>query len=55
VCCFGLATVKIGYGSLYFYCSFLVLIGTGVYYLLHGRFPLQGKVKGSIVIKEQKV
>lgn len=34
---FGLATEKIGYGSLYLYSSFLVLIGIGVYYVLHGR------------------
>ncbi|MGG2093505.1 MFS transporter [Bacillus sp. S13(2024)] len=34
---FGIAASKIDYGSIYFYCSFLILIGIGVYYLLHGR------------------
>lgn len=34
---FGIAAAKIDYGSLYFYCSFLIIIGIGVYYLLHGR------------------
>jgi MFS family permease len=33
----GLVGAKAGFGSLYFYSSFLVLIGIGVYYLLHGR------------------
>ncbi|CAH0345361.1 MFS transporter [Bacillus sp. CECT 9360] len=34
---FGLATSKIDHGSLYFYSSFLVVLGLFVYYLLHGR------------------
>lgn len=34
---FGIAAAKIDHGSLYFYCSFLIIIGIGVYYLLHGR------------------
>ncbi|MFC3884115.1 MFS transporter [Bacillus songklensis] len=36
----GLAGTKVGFSSLYFYSSFLVLIGIGVYYLLHGRISL---------------
>ncbi|MCM3196805.1 MFS transporter [Priestia megaterium] len=34
---FGLVAAQIGYKSLYFYSSFLVLIGIIVYYFLHGR------------------
>jgi MFS family permease len=34
---FGIAAAKIDHGSLYFYCSFLIIIGIGIYYLLHGR------------------
>lgn len=42
---FGIAAAKIDYGSLYFYCSFLILIGIGVYYLLHGRLSSRSIVK----------
>jgi MFS family permease len=49
---FGLATVKIGYGSLYFYSTFLVLAGIGVYYFLHGKFLLQNKIKEGLVKRE---
>lgn len=44
-CIFGIAAAKIDYGSLYFYCSFLILIGIGVYYLLHGRISSRSIVK----------
>ncbi|WP_458414663.1 MFS transporter [Schinkia sp. CFF1] len=49
---FGLATVKIGYGSLYFYSTFLVLVGIGVYYLLHGKYLLQNKIIEGLVTRE---
>ena len=42
---FGIAATKIDYGSLYFYCSFLIIIGSGVYYLLHGRISSRSIVK----------
>lgn len=35
---FGLVTEKVGYSSLYFYSSFFILAGIGVYYILHGKF-----------------
>jgi MFS family permease len=34
---FGLATTKISYSSLYFYSTFFIIAGIGLYYLLHGR------------------
>ncbi|MEH7548473.1 MFS transporter [Neobacillus vireti] len=34
---FGLATVKVGYSQLYFYSTFFVIAGIGVYYLLYGK------------------
>ncbi|MEH7076944.1 MFS transporter [Neobacillus drentensis] len=40
---FGLATVKVGFSSLYFYSTFFVLAGIGVYYLLQGKFKSLGK------------
>ncbi|WP_433595086.1 MFS transporter [Lysinibacillus xylanilyticus] len=42
---FGIAATKIDHGSLYFYCSFLIIIGIGVYYLLHGRLSSHSIVK----------
>ncbi|MGE7693704.1 MFS transporter [Lysinibacillus sp. NPDC094177] len=42
---FGIAAAKIDHGSLYFYCSFLIIIGIGVYYLLHGRTPSHSIMK----------
>ncbi|MFD3448226.1 MFS transporter [Microbacteriaceae bacterium 4G12] len=42
---FGIAAAKIDHGSLYFYCSFLILIGIGVYYLLHGRISSRSNEK----------
>ncbi|WP_307838222.1 MFS transporter [Bacillus cereus group sp. N21] len=42
---FGIAAAKIDHSSLYFYCSFLILIGIGVYYLLHGRISSRSIVK----------
>ncbi|MEQ6353834.1 MFS transporter [Lysinibacillus sp. M3] len=42
---FGIAAAKIDYGSIYFYCSFLIIIGIGVYYLLHGRLSSHSIVK----------
>jgi MFS family permease len=35
---FGLVTEKVGYSSLYFYSTFFILAGIGVYYILHGKF-----------------
>ncbi|MCQ6280763.1 MFS transporter [Bacillus sp. EB600] len=49
---FGLATVKVGYGSLYFYCTFIVLAGIGVYYLLHGKFTLYSRLKEGLIKRE---
>ncbi|NHC41333.1 MFS transporter [Bacillus sp. MM2020_1] len=48
---FGLATVKVGYSALYFYSTFFVLAGIGVYYLLHGKF--EGSVKGLVNIRRR--
>ncbi|WP_242216669.1 MFS transporter [Bacillus cereus group sp. BfR-BA-01380] len=48
---FGIAAAKIDHSSLYFYCSFLIIIGIGVYYLLHGRLSSRSiakKVKKNI-------
>ncbi|MGN7198020.1 MFS transporter [Bacillus mycoides] len=42
---FGIAAAKIDHGSLYFYSSFLIIIGIGVYYLLHGRISSRSIVK----------
>lgn len=42
---FGIAAAKIDHGSLYFYCSFLIIIGIGVYYLLHGRISSRSIAK----------
>jgi MFS family permease len=36
---FAYIAAGVGYGTLYFFTSFLVLVGLGVYYVLHGRFP----------------
>jgi MFS family permease len=49
---FGLATVKIGYGSLYFYSTFLILAGIGVYYLLHGKPLSRNKIMEGLVKRE---
>ena len=50
---FGLATVKVGYSALYFYSSFFVLAGIGVYYLLHGK--IGSSVKRGVNIRRRKV
>lgn len=42
---FGIAAAKIDYGSLYFCCSFLIIIGILVYYLLHGRLSSRSIAK----------
>lgn len=42
---FGIAASKMDHGSIYFYCSFLILIGIGVYYLLHGRISSRSIVE----------
>ncbi|XMA23547.1 MFS transporter (plasmid) [Bacillus bombysepticus] len=42
---FGIAASKMDHGTIYFYCSFLILIGIGVYYLLHGRISSRSIVK----------
>lgn len=42
---FGIAAAKIDHGSLYFYCSFLIIIGIGIYYLLHGRISSRSIAK----------
>ncbi|QED46989.1 MFS transporter [Cytobacillus dafuensis] len=42
---FGIAAAKFNHGTLYFYCSFLIIIGIGIYYLLHGRKPSHSIVK----------
>ncbi|MGJ7913113.1 MFS transporter [Neobacillus sp. LXY-1] len=47
---FGLATVKVGYSTLYFYSTFFVLAGIVIYYLLHGN----SSVKGSVHIGRRK-
>ncbi|WP_432804016.1 MFS transporter [Bacillus cereus] len=46
---FGIAAAKIDHGSLYFYCSFLIIIGIGVYYLLHDR------INSRSIVKKEKV
>ncbi|MCW9134409.1 MFS transporter [Bacillus paramycoides] len=46
---FGIAAAKIDHGSLYFYCSFLIIIGIGVYYLLHGRISSRSIAKKEII------
>ncbi|KAA0764278.1 MFS transporter [Bacillus sp. SH5-2] len=48
---FGIAAAKIDYDSLYFCCSFLIIIGIWVYYLLYGRIssrPIAKKVTKNI-------
>ncbi|RAN76858.1 MFS transporter [Bacillus sp. SRB_331] len=42
---FGIAVTKIDHGSLYFYGSFLIISGIGVYYLLHGRISSRSIVE----------
>ncbi|MBM7583469.1 MFS family permease [Bacillus pakistanensis] len=44
---FGMVVTGIGHSALYFYSTFLVLIGLAVYYFLHGRnnLPLKNKVQ----------
>ncbi|MEA1012702.1 MFS transporter [Bacillus cereus] len=42
---FGIAAANIDHGSLYFYCSFLTIIGIGVYYLLYGRISSRSIAK----------
>lgn len=43
----GVVGAKVGFSSLYFYSSILVIIGIALYYLLHGREP-------SLLMGEQK-
>lgn len=52
---FGLAASSLEYGSLYFYGSLLIVVGIGVYYLLHGRIASRNLSKSDEVVETESL